>query len=263
MNSSIQDVHNLSWKLALVLKGVASDDLLQSYQEERRGKALRTVKQATYNALHFQAIGEAVRVGEPELLARGKLSPEGQELLQDFVDLHTTNSILHVGYQLGTVYRSDAVLTDDSIAPQEEIVNYQESTATGVRLPHAWLVNTQGERISTRDLADSRFVILVQRHAPAWRKAALRSAVACQLKLRVQSICEGGDYQPLDGKFARVFEADADIALLIRPDGYVGARIDSSADATASLQKVLARLLGQSNQVETKAPATEFADNAA
>ncbi len=38
-NSGIRDATNLSWKLALVLKGVANDSLLDSYEEERRAHA--------------------------------------------------------------------------------------------------------------------------------------------------------------------------------------------------------------------------------
>ncbi|WP_397475040.1 bifunctional 3-(3-hydroxy-phenyl)propionate/3-hydroxycinnamic acid hydroxylase [Pusillimonas sp.] len=38
-NSGIRDATNLSWKLALVLKGIAHDSLLDSYEEERRAHA--------------------------------------------------------------------------------------------------------------------------------------------------------------------------------------------------------------------------------
>ncbi len=36
MNTGIQDAHDLAWKLALALDGVAADDLLDSYHAERR-----------------------------------------------------------------------------------------------------------------------------------------------------------------------------------------------------------------------------------
>lgn len=36
MNTGIQDAHNLAWKLALVVKGVASRSVLQTYEMERR-----------------------------------------------------------------------------------------------------------------------------------------------------------------------------------------------------------------------------------
>lgn len=261
MNSSIQDVHNLSWKLALVLKRSAGGELLASYQQERRAKALRTVKQATYNALHFQAIVESLRVGEPELLARGELSAEGRDFLRDRVNLHTANSILHVGYQLGTVYRSNAVLADESGAPAEEVVTYQESTAAGVRLPHAWLVNRQDERVSTRDLANGCFVLLVQGQTSEWLAAAQGCRTSTGLAPNFVSVCKEGTHQPADHKFSEVFGADEEMALLIRPDGYVGARFTGNTDKAAELQSILCRLLHRGDErgksVEAAVPLAE------
>ena len=36
MNTGIQDAHNLAWKLALPVRGVAADGLLKTYDAERR-----------------------------------------------------------------------------------------------------------------------------------------------------------------------------------------------------------------------------------
>jgi len=36
MNTGVQDAHNLAWKLGLLLNGVASPSILQSYESERR-----------------------------------------------------------------------------------------------------------------------------------------------------------------------------------------------------------------------------------
>src|ERR1700746_1199656 len=43
MNSGIQDVHNLGWKLARVLAGADAESLLTSYETERRETVLRNV----------------------------------------------------------------------------------------------------------------------------------------------------------------------------------------------------------------------------
>jgi len=45
-NTGVQDAHNLAWKLALVLGGVASDALLDTYEAERRPVGRLTVEQA-------------------------------------------------------------------------------------------------------------------------------------------------------------------------------------------------------------------------
>ena len=45
-NTGVQDAHNIAWKLALVLKGLAGPDLLATYDLERRPAAAFTVEQA-------------------------------------------------------------------------------------------------------------------------------------------------------------------------------------------------------------------------
>ena len=45
-NTGIHDAHNLAWKLALVLKGLAAPALLATYEQERRPVGKFTVEQA-------------------------------------------------------------------------------------------------------------------------------------------------------------------------------------------------------------------------
>jgi putative polyketide hydroxylase len=49
-NTGIQDAHNLAWKLALVLRGYATDALLDTYEQERLPVASATVAQAVLRA---------------------------------------------------------------------------------------------------------------------------------------------------------------------------------------------------------------------
>src|SRR5919202_1867533 len=45
-NAAIHDAHNIAWKLAMVLKGIAGPELLSTYEPERRPVAELTVEQA-------------------------------------------------------------------------------------------------------------------------------------------------------------------------------------------------------------------------
>ena len=45
-NTGIHDAHNLAWKLALVLEGVAGPELLETYETERKPVGKFTVEQA-------------------------------------------------------------------------------------------------------------------------------------------------------------------------------------------------------------------------
>lgn len=47
MNTAIRDGHDLGWKLAWVLKGWAGDDLLDSYEEERRPVAVHNMHRSS------------------------------------------------------------------------------------------------------------------------------------------------------------------------------------------------------------------------
>ncbi len=50
MNTGIQDAHNLAWKLALAVRGIAADTLLDSYDAERRPVGEEVVGRTVRNA---------------------------------------------------------------------------------------------------------------------------------------------------------------------------------------------------------------------
>ena len=59
MNTGVQDVHNLAWKLAAVLHGWAGPGLLASYEDERLPYGRAITEQAMVNARSLGR-GEAV-----------------------------------------------------------------------------------------------------------------------------------------------------------------------------------------------------------
>ena len=56
-NTGIADVHNLTWKLAMVLKGQAAPDLLDTYESERRPRAVLAAQQARLRTDFFARYG--------------------------------------------------------------------------------------------------------------------------------------------------------------------------------------------------------------
>jgi hypothetical protein len=75
MNTGVQDAHNLAWKLAAVLQGTAGEQLLASYQSERRPVA------EANTALSVANWNEAVKV--PQALG---LDPRAATLLNQVVN---------------------------------------------------------------------------------------------------------------------------------------------------------------------------------
>ena len=126
MNTAIQSVHNLAWKLAAVLQGWGGPALLDTYELERRPVARRTVD------LSYQLVGQHPR-------RAGKL----------------------LGLILGAAYAEGALVPDGSSAPiaADPIAEYLPTARPGHRAPHCW-VSLERRRGSTLDLFDGRFVLL-------------------------------------------------------------------------------------------------------
>lgn len=139
-NTGIHDGHNLAWKLALVLKGIADDKLLDSYESERKPAAAFTVEQAYTRYVTRTA---------PYL---GK--KDYQPLADDF------------DIELGYLYGADVVHEHPSLSRGRP----------GSRAPHVW-IDKDGQRMSTLDLFRGAFVLLAGPDGSAWKDAA-RSAAA-------------------------------------------------------------------------------------
>jgi 2-polyprenyl-6-methoxyphenol hydroxylase-like FAD-dependent oxidoreductase len=68
LNTGLQSSHNLAWKLAAVVRGDASDVLLDSYEAERHTAALRTMENTNDNAFEvYEIIQTGLRGDEDQV----------------------------------------------------------------------------------------------------------------------------------------------------------------------------------------------------
>lgn len=84
MNTGIQDVHNLAWKIAYVLGGRAGESLLETYDKERRPVSENNSK-LSLNNWH-----EAIKI--PKLLG---LDPNNVHVLNDIINQLTSINVLN------------------------------------------------------------------------------------------------------------------------------------------------------------------------
>ena len=70
LNIGVQDVHNLCWKLALVLQGTAAPSLLETYHDERQPVGRAITEQGLANAVSMGRLQETLKSGgaRPEFL---------------------------------------------------------------------------------------------------------------------------------------------------------------------------------------------------
>jgi putative polyketide hydroxylase len=233
VNTAIQSAQNLAWKLAAVLKGQAAPDLLATYEVERRPVGKLAAEQSL--------VGPA-----GTLLTKGsddKLLPMAQRI---------SYFSLIAGYR----YRSRAILSEDASQPRPgkaeariDLLDKPEALTgqPGTRVPHVWL-ERGGQRISTLDLLDGRFVLLVGPAGASWQKAASVAAAALGIALSAHRVGAEGDLIDLEHAWQTKMGVPDGGAVLVRPDGFVAWRSRAVTDDPASsLVQVLSQILCRSN----------------
>ena len=214
-NAGIQDAHNLAWKLALVLKGLAGPGLLATYDAERRPIGELTVEQA-YTRYVLRT--------DPSIPKDGM-----QPIVGD------------LNVELGYVYRSPAIIAES--AADSLHLNPRETRALpGTRMPHHWL-ERGGKQLSTLDLVGRNFTLLAAADGAACCENAARVARRLGIELDVHRIGQDGLQDP-SGAFSTAFGLEPSGCALIRPDGFVAWRARAADEASAkSLQTALASVL--------------------
>jgi 2-polyprenyl-6-methoxyphenol hydroxylase-like FAD-dependent oxidoreductase len=224
LNTGVQDIHNLAWKLAAVLAGAAHDQLLDTYHDERHPIGRLITEQSLVNT---QSMG---RVGGR---APGPITARPEYLNEQ-------------GLIFGATYSSMAVVPDGTVATAvaNAITDYLPSARPGARAPHVWL-QREGNQISTIDLFGDGFTVLVGRKGRPWKQAAER--VRSDLGIDLQSVIIGDDglREPLE-QWRLAYGIGESGAVLVRPDGHVAWRAHSlSWDPFTTLCSALQDILGR------------------
>lgn len=233
LNTCVQDAFNLAWKLAYVLKGYAGEKLLDSYSDERAPVGKQIVLRANQSRLDFAPLKAVFSVeGAENPVAAGIArfkdpGPEGaraRQAVQEALDLknHEFNA---QGVEMNQRYVSAAVIPDPQLGPEEwkqdKGLYLQPTTRPGAKIPHAWLIDKHGIRISTLDVTGKgKFSLVTGLSGAAWVKAA----EALDLPfLRTVVTGENGSEDPYCD-WQRQREVAEAGALLVRPDGYIAWR---------------------------------------
>ncbi|WP_432197280.1 FAD-dependent monooxygenase [Streptomyces sp. bgisy027] len=230
MNTGIQDAYNLAWKLALALEGGAHPRLLDSYDAERRpiGEEVvgRTVKHATEGIRATPDDMTTVMSREAQLLVAypgsplvaagdtppaapgdaGSPGPQAGERAPDCTGLLAGVAVAPLRlYDLLRERGHVLVLYADS---SDALASCREAAATGHRLVGDQLTAFVVSRDEVTPQAVRRPTDPDGRRLPVFRDGA--------------------------AQFARLYGVDAPTAFLIRPDGYLGARLSPPAAAGAT-----------------------------
>jgi len=206
MNCCMQDAFNLGWKLALVLKGYARRELLDTYEAERRPVAEQVIWAAS--SLHdiFMTHGKDIAQRTRTMFDPG------------YTD-KVVNYCSGVGYTYKDYVQNPAALTElngPSVGDRAPDIDFEQGGTLFDRLRHEYftLLAMPGDRDCSPTIE-----LLQQRFSPVLAVETLPRSKALEKR-----------YGPNDGRL-----------ILIRPDGYIGFKCAS--DEAHVLESMLEGLL--------------------
>lgn len=265
LNTGVQDAHNLAWKLASVLSGKAGPALLETYEEERRNIALVNCEQSVTNSMKISLVDQTLGVSsftpvrpqdalrdECQLLELGlegdtDVARERRLAVQTAIDMQLEH-FDSFGLDLGVTYGVGALCCDGSAPVRSTVQDYFPNTRPGARLPHVWLL-ADGRRKSNFDFIDPLgFTLFICGDGATWKRAAKDAAEHFGVSIRLVTIGEGCDLEDPEGHWFGLADPGVYRAVLVRPDGHVGARLPCiGTDEFEDLTTALASILGLSS----------------
>lgn len=207
-NTGIQDVHNLAWKLAAVIKGFAGPGLLDTYHHERHSigefYAIRSGNMASANGL----VNEKLVV----------------ENMKDLIGLPDYR------------YDSSAVIDGDTAVIAETSM-HDILGLPGTRIPHIWLDDQK--KLSLLDMIKSRFMLVQYNHNCLKEENITGICRQLNIPLHIITII---DHPNAVNEWQRIMkDAHNDDLVLVRPDGFIAWR--GTANDQNDLEVILRKLL--------------------
>jgi 2-polyprenyl-6-methoxyphenol hydroxylase-like FAD-dependent oxidoreductase len=217
MNTGMQEVWDLGWKIQAAVEGWAGPGLLPSYEVERRPIAARNLAFSTGNFNAWKDVPDTRMIGEDTPAAARLRASVGDRLRAS-----TRVEWESLGLQIGHRYEGSPICVPDGTPPTpDDLSLYVPTARPGSRAPHAWL---RGGR-STLDLFGDGFVLLTFGAADG-SAAIQRTFAERRMPLRVEHI--------EDPSVATLYERPL---VLVRPDGHVAWRGEAGswADGNADI----------------------------
>jgi 2-polyprenyl-6-methoxyphenol hydroxylase-like FAD-dependent oxidoreductase len=135
MNTGIDDVGNLAWKLAACERRWGGAGLLASYDEERRPVGIRN----THAASQIADVISGFRI-PVQIEADGAMGEQARAQAARLILGVNTEEFDTVGVQLGVRYEgSPIIVADGTAAPPDLRTRYEVSGRPGGRLPHFYV----------------------------------------------------------------------------------------------------------------------------
>jgi hypothetical protein len=183
-NTAVEDVVNLGWKLAAMLKGWGGPGLLASYETERQAIARR-------NTAYARRFADSVGLFVPpaELEDEGPAGEAARERTGDHFNHHARFEFNIPRITFGGRYdASPIIVADRTMPPADQPNDYVPTACPGGRPPHLWLADGR----SRYDTLGFEFTLLQLGPKPAEAAPFLIAAKAMGMPLTVVPLTSEG-----------------------------------------------------------------------
>jgi 2-polyprenyl-6-methoxyphenol hydroxylase-like FAD-dependent oxidoreductase len=137
-NTGIGDAVNLGWKMAAVLNGWAPEELLSSYESERRPVAALTIEEAARNmATLAPELADRRLIGSDDEFAEARPTVAAAIHATKTGEFHSLELTLGYDYAESTIVVAEDPPEVDTATSGE--ASYDPTAAPGHRLPHHWV----------------------------------------------------------------------------------------------------------------------------
>jgi hypothetical protein len=226
MNMGIGDAVDLGWKMAACLRGWGGENLLASYELERRKVHERTMAEAVLN--YGQASNQLVR---PGLEKPGLVGEATRREVGDLIEATKVREFKTLGIVLGMRYADSPIIVPDGSEPlPDHSILYVPSAQPGCLAPHLW----QADGSSLYDHFGQWFTLLIADGDAGAAESLVAAAREESVPFKVLALHDDRLRDRYGARFA-----------IIRPDQHVAWRGNALPDRPT---EVLARITGRSSQ---------------
>jgi putative polyketide hydroxylase len=242
MNTGLIDANNVAWRLAMVVRGLAGDRLLDDYHDERYAHSEEIVSASVDN------LRGAISGHRPNTPPPG----HGPGHAPGTVPGGPPPNRSQMGLYLGFTYASGSVLPDGAAFPavSDPRNEYEQCATPGARAPHIWL--DPRYELSSIDLFGGGFCLLTA-DAASWRAAVDNLRFATGIPIRLFNIADIARTSEICAEWQLLYGVSNDGAVLVRPDGMVAWRcVNAPENTDATLASALSQIL---DRAEVDGPA--------
>lgn len=152
LNSGLRDAHNLSWKISMVLQGLATSQLLETYHQERYRHVAQMIRLSSFLGSIVMSTAQPVAFCRNIILCTLNIVPAVRKFLAE------------AGLKPQPRYKTGFLLSDGT-----------NKAITGALLPQPEVTTLQGQRVLLDEMLGPGFTLLRLHHNPEEAFAAIKA----------------------------------------------------------------------------------------